>query len=196
MKLASLLAVAALALPISSVGCSQGEAASSDNASEDVNAQTSPASIVRAYYAASRSPDVAAALEGITDERIILEAPSVLILNPLGRTDEVHGKAAFKKAIAGGAFLLKNARVAPAGRDNDPESGIALSVMTPAGAPKQLVVSRIQLPLPNGDLLTQVEFFEIENGKIVHIQSYYDATRFIAALPEIAVAKLKEAFAK
>lgn len=196
MKLSLKASVVAISLALAAVtGCASPDAEDADATDQAVSVEGAPATVVRKYYAASRAADVAAALDGIVADDVVLEAPSVRILNPFGGTDEVRGKQAFAKAIAGGAFLLKNAIVAPVGAAANPESPVALSVMTPASAAKALVVSRIQLPLPNGDLLTQVEFFEVVNGKIVHIQSYYDATRFLAALPAIAVAKLKEAFA-
>jgi hypothetical protein len=52
-------------------------------------------------------------------------------------------------------------------------------------------VSRIQLPLPNGDVLTQVEFFVVTDGKIASLHSYYDSARFARALPSIAVARIR-----
>lgn len=57
-----------------------------------------------------------------------------------------------------------------------------------------LVVSRIDLPLPNGDTITQAEFFELRDGKITRLDSYYDTARFIAALPAVLLEKLKNAF--
>ncbi len=176
------------------VACQADQGSGEESAAEAVSNTQSPEAVVRSYYAASRAPNVADALADITADDVVLEAPSVLILNPFAGTDKVTGKAAFVKAISGGAFLLKSAVIAPPRTLNDPHAGVALSVMTPAGVSPTLVVSRIQLPLPNGDLLTQVEFFEVDGGKIRHLQSYYDGTRFIKALPSIAVERLKEAF--
>jgi hypothetical protein len=155
-------------------------------------APDSPEGIVRRYYAAAGAPDTAARIAEIAADDVVLEAPSVYLLNPLGGTDKIRGKQAFVKAIAGAAFLLSSAKIAPLGHRNDPQSGVAMSVLSAPGAPRQLVVSRILLPLPNGDLLTQVEFFEIEGGKIQKLQSYYDSARFARALPAVAFEKLKQ----
>lgn len=178
-------------------GCGTAGAAD-DGTAQGSDAVTSIAAdsaegIVRQYYGAASAADPAAQLEPITAENVVLEAPSVYLLNPLGGTDKIRGKKAFVKAVAGGAFLLSSARIAPPGSANDADSGVAMAVMSPPGAERTLVVSRILLPLPNGDLLTQVEFFEVQNGKIVHLQSYYDSARFARALPAVALAKLKQA---
>lgn len=194
MKPAAVLAFCVLLA--ASAGCASADTSDTASASAQDLTQESALGVVHEYYGAFRGADVEGTLDAIMGDAVVLEAPSVAILNPLGGTDEVRGKAAVVKALVGAAFLLKNASIADASRANDPTAPVAMSVMTPAGASKALVVSRIRLPLPDGDVITQVEFFEVENGKINHIQSYYDATRFIAALPAIAVAKLKDAFSK
>lgn len=188
------LFAAALLSPLLACAAPDADDGASQSAAVSTIDPRSPEAVVRRYYAAAKAPRPADELAAITADDAVLEAPSVFILDPLGGTDKIRGKDAFIKAIDGAAFLLKDARIAPSGRANDPESGVALSVMTPPGASRALVVSRIELPLPNGDLLTQVEFFEISGGKIVHLQSYYDGARFAFALPAIAKEKLKSAF--
>ena len=110
----------------------------------------------------------------------------------LGGTDTIRGKARFVKAVAGGAFLLKDAKIQAEGTDVAAGSDVALSTLTPSGAQRAVVVSRIRLPLPNGDEITQVEFFEVANGKIEKLQSYYDSLRFARALPQIALKKIED----
>jgi hypothetical protein len=165
----------ALLLAVGAAGCTgAAEDDSSVGDSQDaITAEgTSRANVVRSYYAATRTADPAAALAGIVDDRAILSAPSVKLLKGVS---QVEGKDAFVKAVAGGSFLI---------------GGAMVREVIPQG---DLVVARIDLPLPNGDVLTQVEFFQIRNGKIARLDSYYDSVRFIAALPAIALDRLKHA---
>jgi len=188
---------ACLVMTMLAAGCATPGAADDSSQSDDAITAADPAGpegVVRRYYGAATAADPAAALEPITAENVVLEAPSVYLLNPLGGTDKVRGKAAFVKAVAGASFLLSSAKIAPPGSKNDAQSEVALAVVSAPGAAHPLVMSRILLPLPNGDLLTQVEMFEVANGQIVHLQSYYDSARFARALPAVALAKLKQAF--
>jgi hypothetical protein len=153
-------------------GCASADESTDGASSQDLTQGEDGARVVRAYYAAAKSNDPAAALAPIVDDGAVLSAPSVKLLKGV---PEVRGKDAFIKAVAGGSFLIGGAMI----RDVIPQG--------------DLVVSRIDLPLPNGDVLTQVEFFKIKNGKIARLDSYYDALRFTAALPAIALDRLKHA---
>jgi hypothetical protein len=158
-------------------GCSASEgddAASAGTQNLTGASDTSAADVARAYYAATQTADPTAHLEPIVADDAVLAAPSVMLLT--GKP-EIQGKAAFIKGVAGNAAILGKAsvrEVIPRGDD--------------------LVVTRINLPLPNGDTITQVEFFTLENGKIKRLDSYYDSLRFSAAIPAILLDRLKEAF--
>jgi ketosteroid isomerase-like protein len=167
--------VALLALAVSTMGagCTQPDDGSSSASADQAIEATSPAvSTVRAYYASSRAADSTAALALLLDDTVVVEAPSILLITGKGEV----GKAEFLKLAAGVKEYLAAAtvrEVIPHGND--------------------LVVARIDLPLPNGDVLTQVEFFAVKNGKITHFQSYYDGIRFAKALPAVALDKIKRA---
>lgn len=166
---------AAFLLASALAGCaSPGEEDATEGAQNLTSAAT-PAAVetVRAYYAATTKADPAAALDAIVADDAILAAPSVKILKGV---DQLTGKKTFIGAVAGNAFILKNAKV----RDV-------------VARDANLVVARIDLPLPNGDTITQVEFFELEDGKISRLDSYYDTTRFIASLPAVLLEKVKMA---
>jgi limonene-1,2-epoxide hydrolase len=127
---------------------------------------------VRAYYAAYRSPDVRGALDTVFHERAVVEAPSILILQGKSQI----GKAAFIDSAVGVRDILANARLREVARHGD-----------------ALFIARIDLPLPNGDVLTQIEYFEIVDGRIIKMQSYYDSLRFLKALPAVALDRVKQA---
>jgi hypothetical protein len=168
------LAALCLSLGVASgLGCAAPGDEDATSQSEDaISAEARNEQVVRAYYAATKSSNPAAQLAPIVADNAILSAPSIKLLK--GKS-QVEGKKKFIVAVAGGAFLISQATI----RD----------VLSRDG----LVVARIELPLPNGDLLTQVEYFTIENGKIARLDSYYDALRFRAALPAIALERLGNA---
>lgn len=163
------LLIAALSLGAGALGCAPQE----DGVEQNSNALSSEdkVEIVRAYYNATKTADPAKALDPIIADDAVLAAPSVQMLQ---RVPELRGKKAFIDGVAGGSFLLKKAFIQELIADD------------------RLVISRIQLPLPNGDLLTQVEFFEIRNGKIARLDSYYDSIRFAKALVSIGIAGVKD----
>ncbi len=162
-------------LALGATGCTAvtgDESAAGDSVDAISVEGESRAKVVRSYYAATRTSDPAATLAAIVDDHAILSAPSVKMLKGV---PQVEGKDAFVSAVAGGSFLI---------------GGAMIREVIPQG---DLVVARIDLPLPNGDVLTQVEFFKIRNGKIARLDSYYDSMRFLAALPAIALDRLKHA---
>ena len=166
----------ALAISVIGAGCNPAgdaeEGGSADQALEASGEAALSARTVRAYYASARAADQLAALAPLLDDRVVVEAPSILILK--GKNE--IGKKEFLGLAVGVKEYLAAARVREVINQGN-----------------NLVVARIDLPLPNGDLLTQVEFFEVHGGKITHFQSYYDGLRFTKALPAIAIDKLKRA---
>lgn len=141
-------------------------------ASQEVQAAARGEELVRSYYAAARAEDPAAALRPIFADDVVISAPSIRILKGVS---ELRGKEPCVKAVAGGAFLI--------GR----------SPIREIVSKGNLVIARIDMPLPNGDVLTQVEYFVIRGDKIARMDSYYDAMRFAAALPAVAFDRLRNA---
>ncbi len=165
--------VLAVGLTFALVGCAPVDGDDpTEEAAGELNG-TSAERVVRAYYAAARSERPAAGLAPIVADGAVLSAPSVRILKG---TPQVEGKDAFIKAVDGGAFLIGKASIRE------------IVVQGP-----NLAIARIELPLPNRDTLTQVEYFTLENGKIKRLDSYYDSLRFTAALPAIAWDRLRHA---
>ena len=166
----------ALAISVIGAGCNPADEGAESGSADQALAMSSEAALsaktVRAYYASAYAADQIGALAPLFDDRVVVEAPSILILK--GKNE--IGKKEFLGLAAGVKEYLAGARVREVISHGD-----------------NLVVARIDLPLPNGDLLTQVEFFEVHGGKITHLQSYYDGLRFTKALPAIAIDKLKRA---
>ncbi len=173
-----LLALVLASGTLSVEACAPPEDQAVDESTQDLSGSEN-AAVVRKYYAAMRAGDPAGALAPIVDEGAILSAPSIKMLKGVA---QLEGKANFIEGAAGGAFLLKNATV---------REIIGLKEVE---GRRNLVVARIDLPLPKHGVLTQVEFFEMKNGKIVRLDSYYDAIKFAAALPAIGVEKVKAYF--
>ena len=168
------LALAA-SMMFTTAACAPPDADDDAAQSEDAvsAAQPSPGEkTVRAYYAAYRSPDVRGGLDAVFHERAVVEAPSILILQGKSQI----GKRAFIDSAVGVKDILANARLREVARHSD-----------------ALFIARIDLPLPNGDVLTQIEYFEIADGRIIKMQSYYDSLRFLKALPAVALDRVKQA---
>jgi hypothetical protein len=178
MSLGSLARVLVAGATLSLLACGQGEGDdSATGGGQALSSSDAPAAgaeqIVRAYYGATQTTDPTGHLTPIVADDAVLAAPSVKLLFGV---PELQGKAAFVKAVAGNARILGKATL----RD----------VVVKDGG---LAVSRIDLPLPNGDTITQVEFFTLESGKIKRLDSYYDSLRFSAAIPAILLDQLKAA---
>lgn len=172
----------AVGLACSLVGCapSQGDdtgEATGAVSSSSSNSSKSEEAIVRAYYAATRAEHPTDDLAPIVADGVVLSAPSVYLLKFLKEFKfdyQIEGKNEFIKAVAGNSWLLGKATIRE------------IAVQGP-----DLAIARIDLPLPDGDTLTQVEYFTLENGKIKRLDSYYDAIRFAVAIPSIGWEGLK-----
>lgn len=165
----------ATAMAFSTAGCAEPSEDDDSAQSEDAVSAAQPSvgeKTVRAYYAAYRSPDVKGSLEAVFDERAIVEAPSIRILQGKSQV----GKGDFIESAVGVREILAGARLREVARHGD-----------------NLFIARIDLPLPNGDVLTQIEYFEVSNGRITKMQSYYDSLRFLKALPAVALDRVKQA---
>ena len=165
--------VAVASLSAAAMGCAAPEEELTGDSAQNATAAPSAEKTVRAYYAATKASKPAEALAPIVDDDAILSAPSIQILKGVG---QVEGKKAFIDAVDGGSFLISKADIRDVLVKGD------------------LVVVRIDLPLPNHDFITQIEFFTLKNGKIARLDSYYDGIRFTKALPAIALERLKSAF--
>jgi hypothetical protein len=120
-------------------------------------AMSSPMSVVEAYYAAYRAPNVAEALGEVLHAEVIVDSPIVQARygGPLS------GEAALK-AAAGVAAFLKNAVIEATYVSTDGRGAVAL----------------IHFPTPVGELF-QSEHFDVEDGRVKRLRSFYDPRKLL-----------------
>lgn len=170
-----MLAFALAAAPLT-LGCAPTEDGATDQTEGMAlsESESDAANVVRTYYQAAHQEDEAerrATLGAIVDDHAVLSAPSIKMVKFV---DHLEGKKDFVDSVASASFILKNAKP----REIIPHGN--------------LVVARIDLPLPDGgNDITQIEYFEIKNGKIARLDSYYDSLRFAIALPSIGITAIK-----